>query len=759
MDLITLALAKSYVDKKINEEGIVTGATPQQAAQIEQNKTDIADLQVEIEGKQPKGDYVKTVNGNKPDANGNVVVATGGNGSGENVKIDTSLTMSGAAADAAIVGQRFSTLHEAVAALGGNVTTVEPADGDIPKVFITGVIPTTKDEVEAEMWYISKSLTFHVYLIIKCQGRSSMAYDKKNFTIKMYSDAARTQKFKFAFKRWGKATHKFVLKANYIDATHARNIIAARLWGEIVKTRPDYDTLPEEIRTAPNGCAIDGFPIKVYTNGTYQGLYTWNIGKDDWMWGMDEDNPNHILLCGETNTNGVYAENACNFRALWSGTDGNDWSVEVGTNGAEVKTSFNNLIGFVINNDGEAFRNGIGAYLDIQSGIDYYILVYVICALDNLGTNTLVGTYDLIKWYFGPYDLDSTFGNWYNGNSFVSPEYRCPEDYQEPFNLLFERIEANFRDELRARAEELLGSVLSYHNIVLHFERFMDAIGLDLYNEDATIYPLPNAKNKTIQQLRNFMRDRLTYVTGEFNAMRDPVPCTGITLSESEMVFDGTGMRVLTATVEPADTTDAVVWASDNEEVATVINGGVVSALANGSATITATCGNYSATCTVTVSGVEDIQPLYAFENGSYSAKVFNTSTQTYTTSENGHVSLESDAGAVATGILTKITKSAAGESHNEPIFTIPAGATVRMAVHNLTMDKPVTAAVFLSNTATSEIKVLPNVNNENTDYEATKVFDAETPVNSVKLWTSNVGEAFTLSFDFELYVNDERWI
>lgn len=29
MDLVTLALAKSYMNKRIGEEGIVTGATPQ----------------------------------------------------------------------------------------------------------------------------------------------------------------------------------------------------------------------------------------------------------------------------------------------------------------------------------------------------------------------------------------------------------------------------------------------------------------------------------------------------------------------------------------------------------------------------------------------------------------------------------------------------------------------------------------------------------------------------------------------------------
>lgn len=52
-------------------------------------------MQTEIEGKQPKGDYVKTVNGNKPDASGNVVVATGGNGSGENASIPTSADLNG----------------------------------------------------------------------------------------------------------------------------------------------------------------------------------------------------------------------------------------------------------------------------------------------------------------------------------------------------------------------------------------------------------------------------------------------------------------------------------------------------------------------------------------------------------------------------------------------------------------------------------------------------------------------------------------
>ena len=47
-------------------------------------------------------------------------------------------------------------------------SVLEPKDDDIPKVFINGEIPTTKTGVNAELTYISKTLTFHSYIEIKC---------------------------------------------------------------------------------------------------------------------------------------------------------------------------------------------------------------------------------------------------------------------------------------------------------------------------------------------------------------------------------------------------------------------------------------------------------------------------------------------------------------------------------------------------------------------------------------------------------------
>lgn len=81
------------------------------------------------------------------------------------------------------------------------------------------------------------------------------------------------------------------------------------------------------------------------------------------------------------------------------------------------------------------------------------------------------------------------------------------------------------------------------------------------------------------------------------------IPCTDITLNKSALTFNGTGQQTIIATVAPVDTTDTVKWVSNNPTIASVAYG-VVTAHADGSATITATCGEYSASCTVEVSGV-----------------------------------------------------------------------------------------------------------------------------------------------------------
>ena len=421
---------------------------------------------------------------------------------------------SGAILEASYVADTKKYIDNKINEFGYNI---EPMENDIPKVFINGSIPLTKTEVLAELDYISKTETFHTYIKIKCQGNSSLEHSKKNFTIKMYSDEPREIELKKTFKDWKYAQNKYVLKANFVDHSHSRNIVCARLWDEVVASRSDYDLLPTELKESPKNGAIDGFPIKFYENGVYQGIYTWNIGKDDWMWGLDKDNPNHALICATTNSDFTREATPCNFRTLWSGIDKEYWDIEVGDNTEAIKNSLNALITCVKDTDNETFKATIENHLDLQSAIDYWIHQYVTCGLDGLAKNMLLGTYDMEKWIMGAYDMEGTFGLFWNGSKFVSAEYRCPEDYQENYSLLFERISELYSERIKERYKELRKTVYSISNIVTHFERLTDTIGKDLYAEDLEIYvTIPNGDTNNIKQIRTYIRDRLTYVDLQF---------------------------------------------------------------------------------------------------------------------------------------------------------------------------------------------------------------------------------------------------
>lgn len=80
------------------------------------------------------------------------------------------------------------------------------------------------------------------------------------------------------------------------------------------------------------------------------------------------------------------------------------------------------------------------------------------------------------------------------------------------------------------------------------------------------------------------------------------IPVTSVSLSSTSIALTETETFQLTATVNPSNATDkTVTWSSSKTSVATVSSNGLVTAVKEGSATITAKAGDKTATCTVTV--------------------------------------------------------------------------------------------------------------------------------------------------------------
>ena len=396
---------------------------------------------------------------------------------------------------------------------------IEPANDDIPMVFITGEIPTSKKYVQGEIEYKSKTNSFHAYTYIKLQGNSSLLYPKKNFTVNLYTNEDRSIKLNKEFKNWG-LHNNFVLKADYIDILHARNVVSAKLWGKVVGSRADYDTLPEGLKNSPNNGAIDGFPIKVFINGEYQGLYNWTIPKCDWLFGIDSKDLNSFALCAETNDNGdvSYQFNPCNFNQSWSGIDGDNWSVEVGTNSESLVNSLNLLIDkvYLYSDSGISLDD----YIDLQSVRDYFIFQDIILGTDGLAKNMMLLKYSGSKWYLSAYDMDSTFDLDWQGN--ILNGYSAPIGQVPPYNNAYSALLncVHLTDKYLNRYWELRNSVLSENSIISEFENYINIFGEDLYIQDTIPYPnIPSVTTNTLKGIRSFIVNRLAFLDNKYGVV------------------------------------------------------------------------------------------------------------------------------------------------------------------------------------------------------------------------------------------------
>lgn len=527
--------------------------------------------------------------------------------------------------------------------------TVEPAEDDIPDVhfIVKGGMPFTKDEgdVQVLMRYISKTATIERYCTAKVQGGTSADkedYKKRNWTVKVYTDNTYTKKEKLRFKGWP-AMNKFVLKAGWVIPGHLRNVGAAKIWGQIMRSRSDYDTLPEELRNSPNQGATDGFHVRVFVNGVYWGIYDWIVAKDQ-LFGQDKDNPAHSILNSEWNN-----QDTCAFATTSPKISGN-WAEELlDTMTTDTKTSMENWIKFVAGSTDEEFVANAENYFDVQSVIDAICFDRIIMTVDNMCRNQIVFKYDT-KWYMGKWDLDAILGlppltnwEWFPYDTAYQEGYAAYK-YYGITNLLYARTEKLFLPRFKENYWRLRRGPLSEANLVEVFGRLSDRLrsieGL-LAEENASttgngqFTGMPNVDEDTIYQIREMISKRCAFMdgiienmTGEADPDAPEIPCTGITLSASELTFTGAGTQTLTVAVEPEDSTDSVVWTSDNTSVATV-SGGVVTAKGNGSCVITATCGEQFATCNVSVSGIAADEPVTLenalFVAGKYISYLDNT--------------------------------------------------------------------------------------------------------------------------------------
>lgn len=139
--------------------------------------------------------------------------------------------------------------------------------------------------------------------------------------------------------------------------------------------------------------------------------------------------------------------------------------------------------------------------------------------------------------------------------------------------------------------------VILYEGGVCTLEGVNAFYGSRLASGDGSIY-VPDALVEDYKVATNW-----STFADEIKPLSEYKPCTAIAFNTEELTFTNGDTQTLNASVAPSDTTDDIVWEVLDSTVATVENG-VVTPLKNGTTTIVARCGSYTANAVVTVSGI-----------------------------------------------------------------------------------------------------------------------------------------------------------
>lgn len=372
---------------------------------------------------------------------------------------------------------------------------IDPTAYPIPVLYLTGNTAGMSKDNEVTLAYECEDKDGNAMsgsCAVKWQGSSSIAYDKKNYTVK----------FDNAFEvvdGWS-AQKKYCFKANYIDHSHARNVVSCKLWGQIVKSRDGVDS---RLTALPNAGAVDGFPCVIMLNGEFHGLYTWNIPKDGWMYGMSDSTVQQAIVCADKYTD------ATDFEAL-AVLDGSDYKLEYcsTTDESWVKTSLNRMLQAVIDSNGSDIDTTLAKHIDIGSAIDYMIDTVLVEAADCVGKNTLLVTYDGVKWFFGAYDRDSTFGLHWHGKDF-SGLASTPTFELWKSNKLMNLLWTYKREAIRTRYAEIRAGAMSEANVAKTLWNFCCLIPKVVLLEDVRKWPtIPSSSVNDAHQILHQYRLR-----------------------------------------------------------------------------------------------------------------------------------------------------------------------------------------------------------------------------------------------------------
>ena len=395
---------------------------------------------------------------------------------------------------------------------------------------IEGELPTEKGKTTKGTinFYDMQGNYFKKYVEIDVHGRTSAGFNKKNYTIDFYNDSNYNDSFTIKFGRWV-SLDSYYFQGWYTDAFRGIDIVAYKLYQQMVSTRGyekdkpykyvyNKDSVSYGTETNTNTsqnlgknalCTPDGFPVILYLNGSFWGVYTVMLKKNRVNFLMDKKdysaieldlgngnivngikdwssfeirNPKTLICMDGSKYDGDAPKELIDESSESYSASNKDMKNSVITKHAiesladaynEIKTAISN------SKTNEEIKAIIEAHYNVDFMIDYMIFSNLIENLDGWGGNWQWTTWNGIVWNPNPYDLNATFGLDPYGLFAKSPS----TGFTSPSVTKY--IYDYYKEEVKSRYASLRkDNIISTSNIMGLFKSWIERIGSDNYENE-----------------------------------------------------------------------------------------------------------------------------------------------------------------------------------------------------------------------------------------------------------------------------------
>ena len=383
----------------------------------------------------------------------------------------------------------------------------------LPLVHLT-VNDTIKDrpKILSYLTYYENDRNIRSVAGVRHRGNLSLSFPKKSFDLEFWTDSISKQSKDVKFPGL-RSDDDWILDGLYNEPLLLRSTMANRLWLKIHS--PHYmaaETLAKS--------GIESKFVELFKNGLYQGLYALTEQVDRSLLKLKEPLQEQVLgeLFKASSYEGAPAfEKAPPYENLFPHWGGYEVKYPL----IDTKAHWNDLsklVNLVVRGTEDNFKSTIGQELNLGNAIDYYLLVNLLRATDNLGKNYYIARYEKDSPYFIiPWDLDGVLGTIQDGKRIATTNDILS-------NGLYDRLlkvnPDSYRTNLKNRWKELRAKEFSNEALFKKIDRIYNKFDLErVYEREEKIWPGQKTKAEHYEYMTTWLNDRILYLDAHFDSL------------------------------------------------------------------------------------------------------------------------------------------------------------------------------------------------------------------------------------------------